>query len=329
MVLVRALLQNLEDSDTILELQQTLEALPDEIYSLYDIIWVPIPPRKLPYGSMMVQWINRAGGPIPWLIMWLADEGRNREIRFSDVPDGNRKNSEQGKLRRRLAARTRRLIELTTAGDIDFIRRTAKDWANYPNMWPKICSACTESFEPSIDLIRAETVIMSDPSGLFCDEYFRAEVPQVLLYGFKAADKPNIVKRLIKALDGFDTEVTKRYNRAAPNPGRRHWTATIGGSYFQDGCVGRDNTYLGMAAQFAILPYVQEKVLSKPVLLNQPSLVSLVGLVEGAVLGGLAVPPISPTIPYSQRMAALCFLLDQGAPLGSECRVCVFASDYS
>ncbi|KAK7986964.1 hypothetical protein PG988_001952 [Apiospora saccharicola] len=129
-VVVQSLLISLSEGESIHDLQATLESLPSDLSSLYDVIWARIRDRNRRDGSWMIQVVAAAQGPLSCFSMWLADESRTTRVNVKRLPV-NVKVHASLSLKRRLASRTRGLLEMT--GDIekvvDFSHRTARDWS--------------------------------------------------------------------------------------------------------------------------------------------------------------------------------------------------------
>ncbi|KAM0499066.1 hypothetical protein ACHAP8_005770 [Fusarium lateritium] len=106
--------------DSMAQLQETLEKLPTNLSSLFDAIWARIPHRHLPDACAMIRLSRSAYGPLPWLLMWLADESRSTNVDLSAMSSEAKYHAKKG-LKRRLATRTRGILELSGAAqEVDY-----------------------------------------------------------------------------------------------------------------------------------------------------------------------------------------------------------------
>ncbi|KAF9770516.1 hypothetical protein IL306_011920 [Fusarium sp. DS 682] len=155
--------------DSIAQLQETLEKLPTNLSSLYDAIWARIPDRHLPDACAMIRLARSAYGPLPWFLMWLADESRSVKVDSSAMTPEAKYHAKRG-LKRRLATRTRGILELSGSAQevVNFAHRTTRDWVKQEHVWDGVCASCPSNFEPHLVLLQAETLLMFD-SGTTSD----------------------------------------------------------------------------------------------------------------------------------------------------------------
>ena len=137
--------------------------LPSDLSSLYDAIWARIPLRHLPDACVMIRLTKTAYGPMPWFLVWLADECRSLQVKVGAMTS-ERKYHVRRALKRRLATRTRGILELNQAVNevVNFSHRTARDWASQSHIWERICSSCPDDFELNLLLLKAESLLMTD-----------------------------------------------------------------------------------------------------------------------------------------------------------------------
>ncbi|PKK43481.1 hypothetical protein CI102_13753 [Trichoderma harzianum] len=147
-IVVKHLLGLLSEGQSIPQARKDLEALPSDILSLYDAIWGSIRPKNLPDAAYMMQVLRAADGPFPWFKIWLIEESRFAPMNIDSFPkDKNSKDVALRSLKRKLAARTKCILELSGTGSsavVDFIYRLARDWAVQPETWHLICSSYSE-----------------------------------------------------------------------------------------------------------------------------------------------------------------------------------------
>ncbi|KAH8898523.1 hypothetical protein GQ53DRAFT_636812 [Thozetella sp. PMI_491] len=336
-LVVRDLLLSVSEGASIADLQATLNALPPGLSSLYDAIWARIPPRNLVDASFMMQVLRAAHLPMRWLLMWVADEARTVRIDLNSRPAaGTWKAAAWKNLKRRLASRTRGILEITMesytlsagGGQVDFAHRTARDWAVQPHIWERICSAGKNIPDPYLALLRAEAIILSDERERSQMTYDRQWwlVTRVLWYASRVKDTPENSEDLVQALDDLNlAAVGLKWQPPADAVKQRHERWALPG-WARDSL----NTFPGMTGQFAIMPYIREKIRSQPRLLCQQLTRNTLGLLENVVFGfKYYLPPsyytldgFCPEVPLSQRLEAVQFLLKQGAKLSdARCHV--------
>ncbi|KAH8897809.1 hypothetical protein GQ53DRAFT_884669 [Thozetella sp. PMI_491] len=326
-IVVDALVSAATEGCSIYELQDILDSLPNDIRSLYDALWARIPMHNQNAGSCMIQLAYAAPWPLEWFMMWYADEirstGQQAQHTLNDMLLGEEWTSwAQSSLKRRLASRTRGILEVTSGdeGYVNFIHRTAREWLTQPEVWERICLVGERGFEPCLFLLQAETTKVSHfRSQVIEQTKFWSTVTKALWYASQTTDNVETTPHLVQALDVFDIEAlecqiwiqTGTLREDQFDMGPNHWS---GG---QDGM--RGNTFLGLAAQFSILPYIKAKTHERRSLLSQKSPKHTVGILENAVLGFEYYMPdtvrqagIRPKIPHAQRLQTVHFLLDQG-----------------
>ncbi|CEI70863.1 unnamed protein product [Fusarium venenatum] len=137
--------------DSMAQLQETVEKLPTNLSSLFDAIWARIPHRHLPDACAMIRLARSACGPLPWLLMWLADESRSTKVDPSAMSLEAKYHAKRG-LKRRLATRTRGILELSGAAQevVNFAHRTTRDWVKQAHIWEELCASCPRNFEPHL-----------------------------------------------------------------------------------------------------------------------------------------------------------------------------------
>ncbi|CAM1502182.1 Fc.00g041660.m01.CDS01 [Cosmosporella sp. VM-42] len=323
------LIDLLTAGDSIAQLQETLDRLPSDLSSLYDAIWERIPTRHLLDACVMIRLSKAAYGPTPWLLMWLADECRSMQVSVNAM-SLERKFHARKALKRRLATRTRGILELSQAINevVNFSHRTARDWAAQSHVWERICSSCPEDFEPNLLLLKAESLLMADDGTTsdYAPNQLWLAVMRALWYASQvpAESSPAILGTLIQTLEDFDEATLEAYRRVQqtwPEIYRikghgTHWSSRQDIFGHRQGL---PNTFLGLVAQFSILPYVKDKVQARRSFLYQWAPKNSIGLLENAVFGykyymgeNFKPPNGLPYIPSSQRLATVRFLLGQG-----------------
>ncbi|KAJ4854378.1 AAA domain-containing protein [Trichoderma breve] len=321
-IVVQHLLALLLQGQSISQARQTLKALPSDISSLYDIMWASISPKNLFDASYMMQVLNAAEGPLPWFTMWLIEESRFASVNINDLPDDDSwKDVAIKSLKRKLAARTKCILEInadTSGGFVDFIHRTARDWAMQPENWQLICSSSAE-FDPHLCILKAETLIVSH-QGLGEQGDFWDTVARALWHASEVKDSPKNTLDFVNSLNSFNAQVDRLFQTTSTG-----WAMV--GKYANHWSAGQDNkhrwriqnTFLGLAAQFSILPYIKAVTRSDRRRLAQTFSRDSLGLLENAIFGYSFYMPLAlskngfrPRIPCGRRLATVEYLLEQG-----------------
>ncbi|KAK8017064.1 hypothetical protein PG993_015253 [Apiospora rasikravindrae] len=320
-VVVQSLLISFSEGESLYDLQATLEMLPSDISSLYDVIWARIEERNRRDGSWMIQVLVAAQGPLDCLTMWLADESRSTRADLEKVPV-NFRDSAAVLLKRKLSARTRGILEIADASReyVDFSHRTARDWVQQPQVWDKIRASYGKDFDPDLVLFEAETLVLSIPHAPRGARW--AGMKKALWYASHSGEREMDNARLVQLMDFFDESIQEDYVKAmwpslgAGATGKQHWSMSQNRSLIHNGL-------LGLAAQFSILPYVQTKTAYGRNLPCRKPTQDYTSLLDCAVFGyefftgydvteSLHLPPIS----VERRFATVRFLVDAGSAPG-------------
>ncbi|KAK1463837.1 hypothetical protein CMEL01_12598 [Colletotrichum melonis] len=322
------LLTDGESPTQSVDIQQVLQDLPSELETLYERIWNRITPENLHNASFMMQIMRAAGGPVSWLNMWVIEELKLVSARVGELYsasteissglieqfrwDHNLKKVAKLTLKRKLVGRTKGILELNLEGDgfVDFIHRTARDWAANPKTWELICKASKEPFDPQLYLLQADTLTLPYRSCTWAnfDDQLRNAVMSAFWHASKVDFTPENNKKLIKCLTSLE-EKCKGLESGRPAPMKACWAPTK---------FGTDNTFVGLAAQFSILPYVESALLADDARRLQKSSKGVLGLLENAIFGPLYYNPPGVSqggqtpIPRERRLATIKYLLEHG-----------------
>lgn len=333
-MVIRSLLEALTEGDGLAELQTTVDLLPSDIAQLYDAIWSRISDRNITASSKLLVTFKAALSPLSYITLWLSDEKQSLNFDINSLYADARAGIEEI-MRRRLDSKTRGILEISPGGTVDFLHRTARDWAFQPSVWERICSPVPEGFDPYLLLLKAETIRISDKShwrrGMETMAYLWTDINKCLWYASRVVDSPANTSELVRILDKLNSQVDKiadphlliRFGPTSLLPAggyatrdgiqiRLRWPST------QDPQLGgRGNTFLGLIAQFCILPYLRNAVVLDPSNAKLKTRKNFVSLLENAVFGYPEVndPRTTNTfhIPSRQRIETVRFLLERGA----------------
>lgn len=320
------LLTDGESPTQSVDIQQALQDLPSELETLYETIWARIPRENLHNASFMIQIMRAAEGPITWLTMWVIEELKSVSARAQSSlttelssetikqfhGDGNLKKVALMSLKRKLVGRTKGILELNLEGDgfVDFIHRTARDWAKNPETWRRICNASKETFDPYLYLLEADTLTLPYRGSTWTDSQgqLRDAVLSAFWHASKIESKSENDEKIIKCLESLE-EKSRGLGGEDPAKGRSCWAPAR---------FDAENTFLGLAAQFSILPYIESALLSDHGRRCQKHPKGSLGLLENAIFGPLYYnPPVVSRrgphpIPRDRRLETVKYLLKHG-----------------
>ncbi|UKZ65944.1 uncharacterized protein TrAtP1_007132 [Trichoderma atroviride] len=297
------------DGESVSQARKSLEALPTDISSLYDAIWAAIRPENLVHASHMIQVLRAYDGPIRWLTFWTIEESKSAEFNTDRLPKGAELRKVALKsLARKLTACTKCILEVggnVISGVVDFIHRTARDWAVKPETWQLICSSSGAQFDPHLCILKAEIMILL-PETWRVKEWWDG-IARIFWHAGEVNDTLENTLDVINSLHLFDPcfKDILRFNESYP--------AT---DYFGRPWWGTPHSILGFAAQFSILPYIKSMTHTDRSRLFKKVPSGRLGLLEHAIFGYTYfltdTDSYRPQIPIRRRLSTVKYLLDQG-----------------
>lgn len=321
-LVTQTILQTLVEGGSLPQLQAIMEKMPLEIENLYDAIYTTIPERLLPEVSTMLRIFDAACTPLDGLTLWLADETRgsrkNMDIRRIDIDYVG------ASLQRRISARTRGILELVkTTQTVEYHHRAAAEWVSQPRVMDRLRSMSPPDFDPYMCLLQAEIIKTENAEENFPPSAeFWKRVTRSLFYA-SLVDRSIIPdKKLTEAVEEFHRVASDSVSRQEKVPSiiKLKWPMHLPSlnqdqMYFQ-------NSFNGLAVQFAILPYVREQFRDEedPNEVHPVTGKDSLSLLEQAVFGcerycaphiitGIEASKITP----SQRLELVAFLLEKRA----------------
>ncbi|KAI8664760.1 hypothetical protein NCS56_00909800 [Fusarium sp. Ph1] len=326
-LVTQTLLENLVDGSSLPHLKAILDTMPSEIENLYDAIYAAIPRRLLPEVSATLQLYVLASQPLDWMTFWLADETRGGSTAIH-VPSLDM-DKVQASVKRRLGARTRGILELVPRTQtIEYLHRTAAEWVNQPRVWEKLKSVSPPDLDPHYCLLQAEAIQGENwkPTERFflpgSTAYWK-DVTKGLHYASHIDPAVISDSTLTIALDRFHDACAKRFTtfiglEETDSSSKLSWA-----SYQPMKTQGvRANTFNGLTAQFAIVPYIRHKFKDKTTPFHPVPQKRSIALLEQAIFGpgAYSAPgaltvldqPNLPKISYVQRLQAVSLLLERG-----------------
>lgn len=281
-IVVNTLCEGLTEGDKFSDLQAELDRLPSDLEKLYSSIWAGVQGKYTVHSSQLFQILDCAMGLLDAVTLALADDdnalGRDINSMTTETREYIRKN-----MKRRLNSRTRGLLEVSRDGQVGYLHRSVRDWT--VKMWPEILSAAPD-FDPHLALLKALTVkipwMMRGKSiPRVFPEYFWRYVCQCFYHASGVRDDHRQLGFFVKVLDRLDHELSEIHTHQMPPLYRNstsitpltednrlpHWASTqrewpLPQTYAE--ITPPHVNFLGLAAQFAVLPYVRHKVLQNP-----------------------------------------------------------------
>jgi hypothetical protein len=283
-------------------------------------------------ASELLVTFKAAISPLSHITLWLADEKQSLNFDITSL-FAHARSGIVDIMRRRLDSKTRGILEVSPNGTVNFLHRTARDWALQPSVWKKICSSVPEGFDPYLLLLKAETLRIPDRSNRQSenlDDLWRV-LNKSLWYASQVVDLAANTLELVRVLKRLSSEAAKAaspylrirfgnerqimdswHSQRESIEIRLHWAST---QCTEAGGCG--NTFLGLMAQFCVLPYLRTELLSNPSIKKLKIRKNCVSLLENAVFGFGQVTNPRANNPYcissSQRFETVSFLLERGA----------------
>ncbi|KAI8634772.1 hypothetical protein F5Y19DRAFT_124341 [Xylariaceae sp. FL1651] len=291
-VVVRELLQNLQDGATLRDLQATVNDLSHDISQLFDFIWNRISLSHqhgaVRYFSIMETFIRydiRKSSVALWLgeeepILSLVESAEQLSILLSAASSA----------RRSIDARTRGILETydwrhslgdIPYGGVDYMHRTARDWVrkNLDN-FKALLEPDFECEMAALSCIVQMTAIDSLYLREICDGW-GSELFRILTMAVAAGENYSSRAILIQTLDRLDGQLSSMHGSS-----NGHYAFPIGlNQYTQYTLIhhilerrkfGKEIGFLGLMAEFSISAYIKAKVLQQPsIVLTKGNLVPL------------------------------------------------------
>lgn len=280
-VVVLALREGLTEGDKLSDLQAILEGLPSDLDGLYTSIWGRIKPKHIKQSSQFFQIHRCALDSLDVVTMWLADDEKALDRDMNTTTD---REPMIEMMKRRLNSRTRGLLEVTSSGDVDYLHRSVREWAD--STWDNIAGQ-DAGFDPHMSLLRALTIRVSEndtwrAARLSFPTDFWMRVCNCLYHAARVQDSPTSTAQLVTILDRLDLNAQRmslvsfdggglplyrnQYSAATGTlptskntPQLPHWATT----QCTQAPERPDTTFLGLVAQFGVAPYVRFKILQK------------------------------------------------------------------
>jgi hypothetical protein len=284
-VVVNALCEGLTEGDKLSDLQAELDRLPSDLEQLYSSIWLGVKGKYIAHSSQLFQIIECSTQQLDVVTLSLADDDNALDQNINEMTKERRKHIDQI-MRRRLNSRTRGLLEVSPAGQVDYLHRSVRDWTI--EKWPEIRSAAPD-FDANLALLKALAVEASRAetwrnSLMSLPTEFWSYVCLCMYHASKVKDNAEQADLFVKVMDRLDVdlgEVSTGYplfdgtlplyrdtgsSKVLLHSGQElpHWASTQRTQ--TSGTLSI--SFLGLSSEFAVLPYVKKKILQDPELLR-------------------------------------------------------------
>ncbi len=292
-MVTEVVLDGIEAGETVKELNERVDELPPDLCDLYQGIWDKLGPKDRTNVARMLRLMETSVTLLDAPTMFAAEQPDAEEALNMPL------DALEKLVVRRLRSQTRGLLELSELGFVNYLHRTARDWSlTLANEMQKMLPP---DFDPSLQLFLAEVAILmilyKPGSWKRNGHQFWPRINVALRYPASVAIQSNDsanAEKLFSALDRLDKWATDTWAGFghvwhAGNPGRSddfkpdmHWSSyqNVGG--MNPAGLGCSNTFLGVACQYAVVPYVKHKLGACPKLVTPKR--NEVGLLENALL---------------------------------------------
>ncbi|CAH0050899.1 unnamed protein product [Clonostachys solani] len=311
-IVVRDLLYSLSKGRSLADLQAVVDDLPTDLFQLYSRMREKVDPQDLKNSTRYYQLTVASLRPLHAISLWIAD---GESLPNGDVFTEEHKENIVKILERRLDSSTKGLLEVDDDGIITFLHRTARDWVLQESMLSTPRKSLT-NFAPELVLLQVLTTLISKPRLFIYLGFSQLAFWDLVVLGFLYASQVEecFSESLVHAVDDFDAALCERAadlgkrgyifdanlsksdsassktNRWLHRGGKRersssgksnagkHWSWTQDNLPF---CI--ENSAVGIAAQFAVVPYVKAKLkTNKSLLKSEPNRRSLL---ENTIFG--------------------------------------------
>lgn len=271
-IVTEVVLAGMEAGQTVKELNASVEQLPPDLSDLYQGIWESLDSKDQISVARLLRILEASVAPLDPATMFAAEQPDPVEaLKMSQ-------DALEKLVTRRLRSQTRGLIEISESRTINYLHRTARDWSltikeTMQNMLPI-------NFDANLQLFLAKVAMLTIPQPQgppppsfaqlwdrigTCLEYASRVIVQ-------SSQSENAGKLCVK-LDNLDTWVEANQDAFHQLWGWRnhrnfrkdsvHW-ASYQFSPDHPRSTPPSNSFLGLASQYAILPYVEKLLGESP-----------------------------------------------------------------
>ncbi|KAG4282188.1 hypothetical protein FPRO04_13364 [Fusarium proliferatum] len=278
-LVVRDLIHSLSRGRSLSDLQAIVDDLPTDLHKLYTKMRERVDPEDMGNSARYYQLIVAALSPLHAVTLWMVDGEK--------LPDGDTFTNEMQEninkvLQRRLDSSTKGILELNDNGIVTFLHRTARDWVLQTAGSAGLQAQAPSGFNPHLVLLQVLTEQLGHERIYSCLGQSQLAFWTFVFLGFLyAVQIDNRASQLVRAIDDFDAALSKRaanlggkgyvfssdpttassqkasrwysLRKGKGSAHSSHWSCT------QYGASDAESGIVGIAAQFAVVPYVIEK----------------------------------------------------------------------
>ncbi len=325
-IVTDAVMTGMEAGQTIEELSLRVEQLPPDLSDLYQRIWERLDTGDQTNAARLLHIFDARLSCLDARTMFAAEQP-DADAALKTWMSGP---ALEKLVARRLRSQTKGLLEISESGVIDYLHRTARDWARAVE--GQIRNALPPDFDPNLQLLLANLAILDFMQASTFEDFW-LEISKCLEYASRVglrSKKCAEPRKLCAALDRLDSSATRQHHARFQSWSRGyslighhenlHWSSYQFSRTHDWGLSVLANTFLGLTSQYAILPYIEEKLEECPGLVKPRR--NEISLLENA----LFVPGWTPGDPldfdglwefpqwrFWQREALIRLLLDHGA----------------
>ncbi|KAL2686826.1 hypothetical protein Neosp_004368 [[Neocosmospora] mangrovei] len=292
-IVVKSLLRAGSQGRGLSHLQALVSALPSDLADLYSSIWRSIEKDIISDSSKLLSIVRATHEPLDAVLVWLADDSHPLTFDIECVlARAGARSTIVDNIKRRLSSNTRGILEVSSSGIVNFLHRTARDWAVKPEVWAMINLTVPQDFDPNLTLLRANIIWKRSSAYLRLAGEDLTE--KTMLYASRVADSEVLRPKLISTLDEFEVFLEQAYNGD-----ELIWSPTIEHRVFL-------SSFFDLAARFCVMPYLKDK-LSDQDFISRKCLSPL----ENAIFGKSESE--MKQISAEKRLTAVELLLESGA----------------
>ncbi|KAK3896786.1 hypothetical protein C8A05DRAFT_20316 [Staphylotrichum tortipilum] len=277
-LVTEVVLDRIEAGATVRELNQRIEELPPDLGELYRGIWDKLGPQDQTSVARLISILEASGLSLSATTMFAAEQPDAEEA--VKTP----KDALTRLVTRRLRSQTRGLLELSDTGAIDYLHRTARDWALA--MEDEMKEMLPPDFDPNLQLFMATVAIQMTPPTPTSwtpsfDRFFSClgqslqHASRVVLGTNNSVNHSGKLFATLDRLDNWAAETCKASvqswralipggsgDSSGNEPDIIHWSSYMHHRRFVEPAYS--NTLLGMACQYGMLEYVEQKLEACP-----------------------------------------------------------------
>jgi len=166
-VVVKTALAGLVDGDKLADLKTTLEALPNDVENLYDALWSGIKPEYKEDGArLFTVFCLQRDELISLVLLQILGQAGYCRYSWANIVVCRRRSTGRRRyptLIRRLASRTRGLLEASPSRQVNCLHRTVNDWLKV--VFPNLQRSNPPTFDADLAILEGVVMEFSQDMG--------------------------------------------------------------------------------------------------------------------------------------------------------------------